>query len=647
MGINAFVQQNFSGGQAIDNKVGSSNSFAHSQALDFRKSPSQISVLPATRRADGGVVTDLVQDEVMVRDGTIYAIGSSGNIYKVVSGTWSLFGTVSAGCYGIDYRDDQDSIYITSQTTVSLISNVSGTPVLDPDYYYHSNCIWDNSATMGFNVNPNQSGSSNTTAIKVSAGTNDKRYFQTDISPISSISVKVVAKGTGNWTLAVKDGIGTVLGSVTILNANLTNGQLNSFAFATPINVSVGPNNAQTYNFELTSTVADGTVQSLATNDLLGCDMELWAKRLMITKNGQHPIVNFQQFECIGNGHYLTVYEPLGEASPSNLAWQRHKLTFPSGYEVCGLSVFNEYLVIAAERTTSGVNTPQDGIIFYWDGLSDTYNYFTKIPEGSPMSLHEYQNSVWYVANDDWYAITSVAATPTKVRKLPGAESTSGSNTVASTVYPHSSAVRNGIHLIGWPGTTTNSAVRCGVYSWGAVDSTQPNSFGYSYMLSHGVQYRTQVNQLKIGMVKNFGDILHISWYVDGVYGVDVVDSTSKPAAYSYYESLIFDAGIATKEKLASHVMLKWLNIDSGVYFILKYSINRSAWVYSQHFSNALTYDQITNFARFDIGTSTQEARFYEIQIGVDVYCDNTVVNPPIIVSATLVYDTLNTESLI
>jgi hypothetical protein len=648
MAMHAWVQKNFAGGQAIDKKVGSSNSFAYSQSLDFRKSPSQMSVLPATRRCDGGVVTDLVQNEVMTLDGTIYAVGDAGNVYQVTpAGVWSLFGTISAGTYGILYRADQDAIYIASATTVSLISTVAANPTLQADYYASSKSLYDNTTQMGFNVNSNQSGSALTTAIKVSGGTNDKRYFQTDVQPIEKIGIAIVAKGTGNWTLAVKDGIGNVLGTKTIANASLNNTATNYFTFTTPIPVNVGPNNAQTYNFELTSTVADGTVKSTTTNSLLTCDMELWANRLQTTNNGIHSMIQFQQFVIIGNGRYLSVWEPLGDAAPANDNWQRQKLVIPTGYEICGLTVFNEYLCVAAEKVTTGTNTAQEGIIFYWDGLSDTYNYFTKIPEGSPRGISEYENVVFYVAGGNWYAISSVAATPTKVRKLPFSENVYSTATTSTKVNPYNATTRYGIQLIGWPSTTTNTLIPYGVYSFGRVDSTQPNSFGYSYLISTGTQYYTAGNDLKIGQVTNFGNTLHISWHDSGTFGVDIIDASSTPATTAIFESLILDMGMANKDKMASHVMAKWNTIQAGVSIRLKYSIDRGAWVYSEYFTNANMYMSQTNHARFDVGTSSAGARFYEIQCGIEVTCDGTVTSPPEITELSLVYDDLNTESLI
>lgn len=668
--IRAFVYKSWVGGQATDKKTGIGNSFADSQSLDFRTSPSQMSVLPASRRADNGIVTDLVQNEVMTADGTIYAIGSAGNVYRISpAGVWSLFGNIgSVGTYGINYRQDQDAIYIPGTNSVSQIITVSTNPILQIGFYGDSQSTYDNSSNAGFNVNSNQSGSALTTAILTTYGENNttqERFFQTDINPVEKIGVNIITKGTGDWTLVVHDGLNNQLGTTTVTNANLTSNAFNYFVFSAPLQINVPTSNTasgtssnvQTYHFHLTSTVADGTVSSTTSNDLSTADMALYANRLVNTKNGIHAQVTFQQFECITNGRYLSIWEPLGDPAPSNSEWQRQGLSFPSGYEGTGETVFNEYLVVACGLTTTGTNTAQQGILFYWDGLSSTYNYFTPIPEGIPESIHTYENAVYYEAGGNWYTITSVAATPQKIRRLPGTEDLYNDSNVQSHLNPNMGTVRYGVHLLGWPSTTTNPNIPYGVYTWGQTDTTQPYSFGYSYLLSNGDQYVSLTNNLTIGMVKNFGNILHFSWSDSGAYGVDIVDAGSNPAPFASWESLIEDADITTKQKLASYIEAHWLDIQDGVSIVLKYSINRGDWVYSSGtmsnaaggFSNANLWapDDTPNYGRFDIGDSTVEERFYELQVGVDIYCDSTVTEPPVIVGVSVIFDSLGSELLI
>lgn len=653
MATKAYVYKSWVGGEAVDKKAGQANAFAESQSLDFRKSPSQMSVLPGTREEDTGIVIDLVQNEVMINTGEIFSVGSKGNIYqRTTAGVMSLIGNIgSDGTFGITYRADQDAIYLAGTNAVALLNTVSTTPAINPNFYNKSQSTYDNTADAGFNVNSDQGNGTATIAVGTTLSEANLRYFQTDIQPVSQILVNVNSKGTGDWTMTVHDGLNNVLGTSTVTNANLTSSAWNTFDF-TPMELNVGPNNAQTYHWHLVSTVGDGTIFGTATNDFTTADMQLYANRLVETRNGLHPMENFQQFVCIGNGRYLSVWEPLGTAQPSNDEWLRQKLTFPPGYEVCGLTVFNEYLAIATERVATDNDTPQDGIIFYWDGLANTYNYFTKIPEGSPEGIHEYENALHYVASANWYVITSVAAMPEKIRRLPGSENIYTGSNIPTRVYPYTGTVRHGIHLLGWPSVTDNEAIPYGVYSWGRVDYSQPNSFGYSYPLSTGSQFKTVSNNLTIGMVKNFGNLLRISWRDDTTgsetYGMDVVDAASIPAAYATWESLIEDCEIPTKQHQGLYMEAHWLTIQDGVQIQMKYSINRGNWRYSPLYSNSNLWsvDNVPGYARFDMGTADEEERFYEIQIGIDIYCDETVTEPPIIVGASMIVDGLEEEVL-
>lgn len=645
------ILSDFVGGWSTDKKVGPEHSFSYSQSVDFRKSPSQLTVLSRTAREDNNTVKDLVQNAVMANNGAIYSIGDQGYFYKrTTAGAWSSVGALPAGAFGMTYRQDQNAIYIAHATTVSQFDPISGSPVLKPNFYNISQSLYNNTDNTGFNVSTNQMGSNYTTTIKTTfvESTTNLRYFQTDIEPLNKISVFVVAKGTGNWTLTLHDGLNNVLGTVTISNANLNSNGWNDFVFSTPVRLQVAPA-AQTYHFHLTSTVADGTVNSSIANDLSSCDLQIWANRLVATNNGMHPMTTFQQFVCIGNEHYLSVWEPLGEPSPSNAAWQRHKLTFPPGYEVCGLAVFNEYLAIACEKTTTGDPTPQDGIIFFWDGLSTTYNYFTLVPEGSPYAIHQNKNILYYYAGGAWYVMTSVTAQPIKIRTMPFGENSYGNNNDLTVIYPYAATVRNGVQLMAWPSTSTNASISFGVYSWGQVDKNYPNSFGYSYLLSTGSTTYSAQNNLTIGMVQNFGDNLLISWRdtLNGGYGVDVVNSSSKPAAFSSIETLIYDLGYVGKDKQTDYLEGTWLPLPNGVDVVIKYSINRGSWVYSERFNNTNTWEDLNNYARLNtFDTDERGGRFNELQLGLDIYCDDTVTESPVITSISTVVDTLSQEVL-
>jgi hypothetical protein len=443
MAVVPLVWDSFEGGWSTDSRIGLKNSHAYSQGLDFRKNPSQLSVLPGLTREDGGVCKDLILNEVMVNDGTIYAFGNAGYFYKrTTSGIWAVEGKLSSGASGIDYRKDTDSIYLASAKAVSLYTPVTGlgTSSLVPNNFASSYSTYDNSTITGFNVAAYQSGSVLTTAIAVATTPLNEtagniRYFQSDIEPLVKISVYIVSKGTGDWTLTLHDGLNNVLGSATVANASLKSNDWNDFTFTTAPNgqvrIYVAPN-ARTYHVHITSTVANGTVSSKVSNDLSSCDLQVWADRLIQTNNGLHPIQRFLQYELIGNANYVSIWEPLS-SPPTNAEWKRHGLVFPREYEVCGITVQDKLAVITLEQNTTTSGTPQSGLIAYWDGTSDTYNDFVPVPEGSPYNPHTYKNILQYYASGSKWQLPSAYTQPVKSRTMPGSDTEFSQTTVAQT----------------------------------------------------------------------------------------------------------------------------------------------------------------------------------------------------------------------
>lgn len=652
MATKGVVWQNFSGGWSTDLKIGIKNSQAYTQSIDFRKKPSQMTVLPGLVREDAGIAKDLMVNEVMTPTGKIFAFGNIGYIYdRTTAGVWSDIGKLGSSGFGMDYRQDSDTIYLTSNKTVSTLQPISGSPVLSPDRYNISFSTYNNSDNAGFNVSSYQINSNLTTQIltAINEGSTTLRYFQSDIEPLNKISVFIKAKGTGNWTLTLHDGLNNVLGTSTVTNSNLRNNDWNDFAFTSATNaqvrIYVAPN-ARTYHFHLTSTVNDGTVTSTGTNDLSTCDLMIYADRMIQTTNGLHPMTRFLQYEVFGNANYLSVWEPLSDP-PTNDEWLRHKLVFPQEYEVCGLAVLNEYLAIACERKST--TDVQDGIIFWWDGLSPSYNFFTRIPEGPPYALREYKNVVYYYAGGDEYAIAGANSLPEKIRSMPNSDSEYSGVNSSTVIYPYAATTRRGIHLFAYPSVTTNTNIKYGVYSWGAVDKNYPNSFGYSYILSTGSQNYSVSNNLKIGMVRNFGNLMHVSWQDDlnGGFGVDVINNSSVPAPYAKWQGMIFDSGYTGRQKQAVYMDV-YYSIPSGTSVKLGYSVDRGTFVTSPSYTSTSLWQGEVGYARFAINTSSGTGgRFYEIQPQLEITNDATVTTSPEIYMISLVFDELKDEQLL
>lgn len=641
------TQSTFVGGSAIDPKLGINGAFFSSEGLDFRQKASQMSVLPGARQLSAGL-SDLMTVMVQTPDGVRYGVGDQGYIYRIsTSNVVSPVGQLtSAGGAGAVYNQQSDQLYLTSQQTVSLYGQISQSPSLRLDNFGPSASTANGtvnlfnpltnaydtprnnaaSATSGGITLANYSTLVNTTQAPNSyilpSVINERPVdfcpFIPDIEPFYSVAVYLTAVGTGNLTLTMHDSLNNNLGVVTISHANVVAGW-NNFIFAAP-GIRAIPNafatgSAAGYHFHLTSSVAGDTAAAAVVNtgDLTGANFLLFAYRLVSTNNGWHPAVIFGQYLAIGNGPYLSVYNFSNDASPNNQQWVRHRLSLDYGYEVCGLSVNNQMLVIAAEkRSTNTSRSYQDGYLYFWDGTNVNFNSKVEVPMGSPYALSSVNNVTYFICAGSLFAYGG-GQQVIKVRYI-GYQNTDYLGAVDSTIVnPNMMDTRYNLLLVGYPSSTTNSNLKYGIYSWGSVELTYPNSFGYSYALSGAVangMYYSSGNNLQIGMIKNFVDTLYTSWrYTDGNsvthYGLDIVDNFSNPASVFNWQSLIWDGGVRWKMKRGLRTKLNFLPLPANTTLTINYTLDRGT---SQTSSSASPGD---TSLLLEIDTN-----FYELQWG-------------------------------
>lgn len=605
----------FYGGWSTDKQLGAKAQFYYSQHIDFRKNPSSFTLLPKTTQTDGGVVVDLVQGMDQINSGARYALGDAGWIYGITTaGVWSALANMGeAGGAGILYRSDVDHLYMTGQTKVARIPRVSTGSAPQINWFANgaSSCI-----------TCTKTGGATTYALPtVIDEANNKRPFTSDIEPLYKIGVKVTTKGTGDWTLTLHDDANTVLGTSTILTANVNSNAINYFVFSSPIRIQRGDNgvgSALTYHFHLTSTVADGVAATTTMNSLVDCDMELWATALVPTNNGLHPMIQFTNLTLIGNGRYVAAYEPLQD-NPNTADFLRHRLTLPPGFEVCGFAQKNLMCVIGAEkRSTTGEF--QEGMLLFWDAVADTYNDFYPVPEGSPESLFSHKNVVYYIAGGVLYQMLG-SGEPVPKKTFRNTDSEFSGVSDITHLYPNMMTVRRGILLIAYPSVTTNQSIEHGIYSYGTITSEFPYSFGFSYTTSNGNILNNGSNNLRLGMVKSYGDTLYTSWRDDSVspqkYGVDIVDNTSAPAATATIESIQDDNNRRWAYKKAGYIICTFDSLPAGSTITPKYKIDGAAnWSYG---------DPVTSgtFLVYNIPPLSTQYQF--IEYGVDITCTGTV----------------------
>lgn len=611
--------QQFYGGQSSDEAIGTAASFSYSRALDHRRNPSQLTVMPAPRKISAGVVTDLILNIEQIRSGDRYAYGDQGTVYKIdTNNVMTYVSKFSTGSDGMLYRSDSDALYFATQTDVRRYYPMSGTPTFDVTY----------GASRSIDTNAYRTGGTQTYSVLTSLTESDYCSFQPDIEPFYSIKVNVVTKGSGDLTLTLHDGLNNVLATVTVTNANLAVG-LNEFVFSSQIRALVKPN-ARTYHYHLSSTATGTTVATSTAGSLNTADFELWAYRLVDTVNNLHPMAQFQQFTLIGNGNYLAVWEPLTDSSPPNSEFQRHRLVFPSGFEVCGIAVTDEFAVIATEkRSTNGTKDFQEGKLFIWDGVAQTYNQVVDVSGGSPESIQSLHNYPYFIVNGvlcAWPGGKEIV----KVRTIANLTNTFTGTIDNTHNYPNMLCVRDGMLHVGYPSVTTNSSIEFGVYIWGSLEKNYAPSFNYGYVASPHQTTNTGTT-IQLGCVRNFGDEMYMSWKdSSGAYGLDIVDNSSTPAPIAKFRARRFDAGAAYTEKQAVKLSIVTNAIPAGVTITPVHRIDNGAE--SDEVHTAATVGDTVTVRAIKRGVFKRIVHGFDIAItgttGPIIYCDTLQYNP-------------------
>jgi hypothetical protein len=671
----------FIGGESIDYKNGVASSFLSSEGLDFRSKASQMSVLPGAGALSGAsaVLVDLPVEMLQDPTGVRWILGDQGNLYKLDTGnTLTKVATMTDGCgYGMVYNQLSDFLYITGSQTVSMYGPLSSSPALKDmqfaksasnangvvNLYNTTTTNYDGSARNNLQTLATTQGVTATSQVTTNATTNfyttptsiaetvtAKCPFAPDLEPFYSIAFYVDTVGTGNVTLTLHDGFNRSLAAVTINHASLTTGY-NEFVFAAggirSFTGAIQSGLSAAYHWHATSTVADTKIRTLTSSDLSTADMILFNYRLVKTNNGWHPATIFTGngfMLCIGNGQYLSTYNFSNDSNPSNYVWQRERFPIDAGYEICGLSTNNQYLVIAAEkRSSSTTKNFQEGALYFWDGQNATYNFKIQIPQGAPYSVYTFNNITYMIIAGALYAWGG-GQQVIKVRPIAYQNTDYLGTTDTTIVNPNMMAPRYNLLMIGYPSTTTNVNIKYGIYTWGSVELIYPNSFGYSYRLSHATYNYSASNNLQIGMVKNFVDTMYISSRktVAGVttYYLDTVTNSSTAAPVFNWRSLIWDGGVRYKQKDGCRIKISFLPWPANATLTGFYSLERGADVTADPLSGT-AFSPATGDTSLVIEINK---RFYEGQWGFTGTCSSPATAPTL-TGITMEVDPLQAEA--
>lgn len=328
------------------------------------------------------------------------------------------------------------------------------------------------------------------------------------------------------------------------------------------------------------------------------------------------PIIAFKEGVAVGHGNNVAWWD--------QAVWTADSLTLPAELNVRALTVSDQYIMIGAWRGTS-IDAFEDGYVFEWDSLSDTFNDFA--PTNGPVNAMQYtpSNTLLTIQGHQGYICTDMKPF-NHLNSIPGL-----SVKDYLEIYPGAITTWKGLTLFGVTNTSSPN-VSCGVYSYGSQSVLFSNALNFPFSISTG----TESSNCHIGCVAGFGSDLYIAWQDGASYGVDKLTASSDFAAEGDYESLIVDDSRPGDYKRWQAIKASFLPLLADQSIEISFRADRlSSWSTPVSVSDV---DAVESFLYPD--NTTQN--FKELEWRVTLRGDGS--NTPTVTQQELTYDDLKEE---
>ena len=606
MANQTLILRDFTGGiGTVGEKRDVTGSGRFSKHLDPFEDPSYIASSRKTTKDSGSQVASLMYwfEDASPHSSDRYGYTATGEIYKETSGgVWSNPFDVSGG-QGEGLKVFDDYLYYATGTTIGRYGKLSGTPTESADFLSDGTTNLDQSAT-------GQGAVDYTPPTSISEVATAKNTITPTKDPIKSITINVDVVGSGDWTLTLHDSNNVTIGSKTIANGDMSTGDI-TFTFATPLRIV--PDNQ--YHYHVTSTVADGGVDTGTDNDLEASYFKQYYGILI--DNDWHMMEEFLNFLVILNDRYIAKWD--------QATYDPNFITLAAGYQARTVAKFNEFLVIGAFKGSS-IAESEAARLYFWDGIETTFNYFSDVRVGAPNALMNHEGTLIGVYGDDGSMYLNTEPFQKIVDGIP--KLAVGKKL---EVYPGGITNFEGRTLIGVAGSTDDDAgLQQGVFEYGHGHDDLPQVLNFPYTVSSGTVTSTT---LQVSMVKSIGNDLYIGWRDASTYGVDKVSLGDSYNATGTWESLIFDGDNPDHQILPILLTVTFEPLTTGQSVTPKYKLDRAA-------------NFTTGTAQSTVGATKAELNLFtrcnEIEIGFDIASSsNTRIK---ITGVTFEYDDLSSE---
>jgi len=599
------IVKDFTGGiGTTGEKKDIANSCRWSKHLNIFEDPSYATLSRKLTKVSGSTVLGLVKwaDDASPYSTDRYFYDSASHIYKETSaGVWSNPIDATGGT-GEGLKVFDDYLYYATGTTIGRYGKLSGTPTQSADFLSDGTTNLDQSAT-------GTGATDYSTTTSINEGATHRNTITPTNDPMKSITINVDVVGTGDWTLTLHDSNNVTIGTATIANASMVVGD-NTFTFSTPLRVVIG----NQYHYHITTTVADGGVDTGTNNDLEASYFKEYFG-ILIDKDF-HPMEEFLNFLVILNDRYIAKWD--------QALYEPNFITLAPGFEARCMAKFNEFLVVGAFKGAT-ITESEQARLYFWDGIETTFNYFTDCRVGAPNCLVNNEGNLigvygndgsMYLGSEPFQRIVDEMPNLTRGKKLE--------------VYPGAIDAFEGKTVVGVSASTDDTALIQGIFEYGHQRDELPRALNFPYTISTGTSTGTS---LKIGCVKSIGDSLYVGWQDDTDYGVDKVTIGDTANATGTWESLIFDSGNPDDYMIPMDLVITFEPLTAGQSVTPKYKLDRA-----------------TSFTSGDaedtVGATSLKLPIYqrckELEIGYELAStSNTFIK---ITSITIEIDVLSTE---
>jgi hypothetical protein len=564
-------------------------------------------------------------NDVRVWDATVpqsqfvqYNVVNLGGAASGLVGNWFLTNT------GTDLVSGGNNVIATGSPTPGYVTDVP---------YAGATTRGDLDQTGG--------GTGQTYTLPTTLTENQKQSFVPNYDPQKSLAVTISAKGTGDWTLVVHDGLNELQAQVTVPNAQLPASGNYEFNYPQVFR----PVRGATYHFHPYSTVNDGSVVTSASADPTTIQFSTYYQ-FLVDDSDFHPGMQMGNLMGIGNERYVAVVSAAGGdgIGTYNLqGYNPHRVQLPAGWRVRCFAMWRGYYAIGCWMGNQ-ISDFDQGIVFIWDASSEAYIDFFFIPQGGVNAMWGENGILYILAGRKGQLIEYTGDMMAEygydivnqVKRIPNIEVGA-----YAEVAPGAMIYYDGLLRIGLAYNSNSEDLIRGIYTWGSRYSQYPKSLSYDYPMPTGNIGTTVTIGL---MIPVGGDLL--AFYQDGQsYGVANIAETNPPQTFGTVEGLVTDFNAVFKHKELLSVRADHFPLPEGVNVDVKYKINyESSW----HSSDITEQTEGDMFTRLPVtvtsGVDGQQVGQYRItQLGLDLFSDG--VNTPTVIELSQLTDMLVTET--